>query len=99
MRGSKYWIRDSPAETTPPSHIRGFAVDEGRLRNRRVFADYFESGMSDEVRTDVRGNVWSSTGWGARRMEREDWSARGLSQTASASRHSLYVNVQRAQMP
>lgn len=46
-----------------PSHIRRFAADGGKLSQGRIFADNFLPGMTDGIRVDVAGNVWSSMGW------------------------------------
>jgi gluconolactonase len=46
-----------------PSHIRCFDVNEGRLRNGRVFAENFSPGMTDGLRIDANGNIWCSMGW------------------------------------
>jgi gluconolactonase len=60
---SQLYIIDSGLAFGGPSHIRVFAVDQQRLRNSKVFAE-FQPGTTDGVRTDVHGNVWCSYGWG-----------------------------------
>ena len=46
-----------------PAHIRAFDVDNGTLKNGRVFVD-MTPGFADGIRCDMDGNVWSSSGWG-----------------------------------
>ncbi len=47
-----------------PHPIRVYDVEEGkRLKNGRLFADMLP-GLSDGIRCDVDGNVWSAAGWG-----------------------------------
>jgi gluconolactonase len=46
-----------------PAHIRAFDVDDGTLKNGRIFVD-MAPGFADGIRCDVDGNVWSSSGWG-----------------------------------
>jgi gluconolactonase len=46
--------------------IWAFDVDGPRLRNPRTFASMAlegKAGMADGIRTDERGNLWSSAGW------------------------------------
>ena len=46
-----------------PAHIRAFDVENGRLKNSRIFAD-MAPGFADGIRCDIDGNLWSSSGWG-----------------------------------
>jgi gluconolactonase len=57
------YVVDSGITHGGPAHIRRFEVEEGRLRNGRVFAEDFSPGFTDGVRTDVAGNLWCSMGW------------------------------------
>jgi len=61
---AKLYVVDSGISHGGPAHIRVFDVDGARLRNPRMFADDFASGMTDGLRCDVDGNVWCSMGWG-----------------------------------
>ena len=45
-----------------PSHIRAFDVDGDTVRHDRIFVE-MAPGMSDGIRTDLDGNLWSSAGW------------------------------------
>ncbi|MEX1018868.1 MAG: SMP-30/gluconolactonase/LRE family protein [Litorilinea sp.] len=63
----KLYIVDTGITHNPdaPAHIRVFDVVDGtRLSNSQVFVD-MKPGFADGIRTDVHGNVWSSSGWGA----------------------------------
>ena len=61
----RLYIVDTGITHGGPSHIRSFDVEEGgRLARGRVFAENFAPGMSDGLRTDDRGQVWCSMGWG-----------------------------------
>jgi len=52
-----------PKHAGDPRPIRVYDVENGlRLKNGRVFAD-MSPGMSDGIRCDVDGNVWSAAGW------------------------------------
>jgi len=62
------YVADTGASHYPDAQriIWAFDVDGPRLRNPRTFASMaFEgkSGMADGMRTDERGNLWSSAGW------------------------------------
>ena len=59
------YIADTGRSHDPdgPAHIRRFAVEGDRLRDRGVFAAPDE-GMADGFRVDERGNLWSSAGDG-----------------------------------
>ncbi len=57
------YIVDTGITHGGPSHIRVFEVDGVRLRNGRVFAENFAPGMSDGIRCDEHGNIWSASGW------------------------------------
>ncbi|HTJ88674.1 MAG TPA: SMP-30/gluconolactonase/LRE family protein [Acidocella sp.] len=59
----RLYVVDSGITHGGPSHIRCFEVDNGMLRNGRIFAEDFAPGFSDGLRTDVNGNVWCSMGW------------------------------------
>jgi gluconolactonase len=59
----RLYVVDSGITHGGPSHIRCFEVDNGMLRNGRIFAEDFAPGLSDGLRTDVNGNVWCSMGW------------------------------------
>ncbi|HET6182816.1 MAG TPA: SMP-30/gluconolactonase/LRE family protein [Acetobacteraceae bacterium] len=58
------YIVDTGISHGGPSHIRVFEVDGARLRNGRIFADDLAPGMSDGIRADRDGNIWSAFGWG-----------------------------------
>jgi gluconolactonase len=62
----KLYVVDSGITHGGPSHIRVFEVDvgSGRLANGKVFAEDFAPGMTDGMRLDIEGNVWTSMGWG-----------------------------------
>ncbi len=60
----RLYIVDTGITHGGPSHIRSFDVEGGRLLRGRVFAENFAPGMSDGLRTDDRGHVWCSMGWG-----------------------------------
>ena len=55
------YIADSAASHDPalPRHIRAFDVQNGTLKNSRVFA-HIDKGIPDGIRTDIFGNLWSS---------------------------------------
>ncbi|MHB1304656.1 MAG: SMP-30/gluconolactonase/LRE family protein [Acidiphilium sp.] len=57
------YVVDSGITHGGPAHIRRFDVRDNKLHNSRVFADDFNPGFTDGLRTDVRGNVWCSMGW------------------------------------
>jgi gluconolactonase len=61
---SKLYIVDTGISHTEngPSHIRVFDVENGHLRNGKVFVE-MKPGMADGIRCDMEGNVWSSAGW------------------------------------
>ena len=46
-----------------PAHIRAFDVENGHLKNSRIFTD-MAPGFADGIRCDIDGNLWSSSGWG-----------------------------------
>jgi len=58
---SVLYVADSGAshDGSVPRHIRAFDVQQGRLRNGRVFA-HIDAGIPDGIRTDSGGNLWSS---------------------------------------
>lgn len=60
----RLYIVDTGSSHDPngPSHIRVFDVDGHSLTNGRIFFD-MKPGMSDGIRTDIHGNLWSSAGW------------------------------------
>jgi gluconolactonase len=61
----KLYIADTgtPKHPNDPHPIRVYDVVDGvRLKNGRLFAD-MSPGMSDGIRCDVDGNVWSAAGW------------------------------------
>jgi len=58
------YIVDTGISHGGPSHIRVFDVEDGSLRNGRVFAEDFAPGMTDGLRCDADGNVWCGMGWG-----------------------------------
>jgi gluconolactonase len=62
---SRLYIVDTGFSHNPdgPAHIRVFDVKGARLKNGRVFAD-MKPGFADGIRTDIDGNLWSSSGWG-----------------------------------
>jgi len=58
----KFYVTDTGSR----SMIRVFDVtDDGRLVNGKVFHDFSdaEGGISDDIRVDEDGNVWSAGGW------------------------------------
>ncbi len=59
------YVADSGSSHAPaaPRHIRAFDVEDGRLRNSRIFAT-IDVGLPDGIRVDAQGNVWSSAGDG-----------------------------------
>lgn len=59
------YVSDTGATHDPdgPRHIRAFDVEDGKLRNSRVFA-VCEQGLFDGFRVDVEGNIWTSAGEG-----------------------------------
>ena len=62
------YVADTGASHYPEAQriIWAFDVDGPRLRNPRTFANMAlegRSGMADGIRTDERGNLWSSAGW------------------------------------
>lgn len=62
------YVADTGASHYPEAQriIWAFDVDGARLRNPRTFANMAlegRSGMADGIRTDERGNLWSSAGW------------------------------------
>lgn len=62
------YVADTGASHYPEAQriIWAFDVDGPRLRNPRTFASMTlegRSGMADGIRTDERGNLWSSAGW------------------------------------
>jgi gluconolactonase len=61
----RLYIVDSGRTHGGAAHIRVFDVDvaAGRLSNGRVFAENFAPGITDGMRVDVEGNVWTSMGW------------------------------------
>ena len=61
----KLYVIDSDNSDGAKSHIRVFDVDlgAGKLSNSRVFAEGFAPGITDGLRLDVEGNVWTSMGW------------------------------------
>ena len=60
----RLYVVDSGITHGGPSHIRVFDVDGAKLKAGRVFAEDFAPGFTDGLRTDMRGNVWCSMGWG-----------------------------------
>ena len=58
------YVVDTGISHGGPSDIRVFRVDGARLRDGRVFVEDFAPGMSDGIRADVHGNIWSASGWG-----------------------------------
>lgn len=58
------YVVDTGISHGGPSHIRVFDVDGARLRNGRIFVEDFAPGMSDGIRADMHGNIWSASGWG-----------------------------------
>jgi gluconolactonase len=60
---TRLYVVDSGITHGGPSHIRCFEVDNGALRKGRIFAEDFAPGLSDGLRTDMKGNVWCSMGW------------------------------------
>ncbi len=58
------YVVDTGISHGGPSHIRVFDVDGSRLRNGRIFVEDFAPGMSDGIRPDMHGNIWSASGWG-----------------------------------
>ena len=63
----KLYIVDTGVQPHPsdPHPIRVYDVVDGvRLKNGRLFAD-MSPGLSDGIRCDTDGNVWSAAGWGA----------------------------------
>lgn len=58
------YVVDTGISHGGPSHIRVFEVDGPRLRKGRIFAEDFAPGMSDGIRADIHGNIWSASGWG-----------------------------------
>lgn len=61
---SLLYVVDTGISHGGPSDIRVFRVDGARLRDGRVFVEDFAPGMSDGIRADVHGNIWSASGWG-----------------------------------
>jgi gluconolactonase len=61
---SKLYIVDTGIthDENAPSHIRVFAVADGKLKNGKVFMD-MKPGFADGIRCDEDGNLWSSAGW------------------------------------
>jgi gluconolactonase len=62
----KLYIVDTgiPKSPADPHTIRVYDVEDGvRLKNGRLFVN-MAPGMSDGIRCDVDGNVWSAAGWG-----------------------------------
>ena len=61
---SLLYIVDTGVSHDPnaPGNIQVFEVVGDRLENGRVFAD-MHPGMSDGIRCDLDGNVWSGAGW------------------------------------
>jgi gluconolactonase len=62
------YVADTGASHYPEAQriIWAFDVDGPRLRNPRTFASMVlegKGGMADGIRTDERGNLWSSAGW------------------------------------
>ncbi len=62
------YVADTGASHYPEAQkiIWAFDVDGPRLRNPRTFANMTlegRAGMADGIRTDERGNLWSSAGW------------------------------------
>jgi gluconolactonase len=62
------YVADTGASHYPEAQriIWAFDVDGPRLRNPRTFASMSlegKNGMADGIRTDERGNLWSSAGW------------------------------------
>ncbi|WP_103257432.1 SMP-30/gluconolactonase/LRE family protein [Tabrizicola aquatica] len=55
------YVADSGASHQPdaPRHILAFDAGQGKLTNQRVFA-HIDAGIPDGIRTDARGNLWSS---------------------------------------
>jgi len=61
----KLYIVDTgePPNSGKPHPIRVYDVEDGvRLKNGRVFVD-MSPGLSDGIRCDLDGNVWSAAGW------------------------------------
>ncbi len=59
----RLYIVDSGLTHGGPAHIRVFDVVNNKLRKGRVFAEDFAPGLTDGLRTDMKGNVWCSMGW------------------------------------
>jgi gluconolactonase len=61
----KLYIIDSGITHGGKANIRVFDVDvgTGKLTNDKVFAEDFAPGLTDGMRLDVDGNVWTSMGW------------------------------------
>jgi len=62
----KLYIVDTgiPKHANDPRPIRIYDVEDGvRLKNGRIFVN-MSPGLSDGIRCDVDGNVWSAAGWG-----------------------------------
>jgi len=62
----KLYIVDTGAQPHPtdPHPIRVYDVENGTsLKNGRLFVD-MSPGLSDGIRCDTDGNVWSAAGWG-----------------------------------
>jgi gluconolactonase len=51
-----------PKNRTDPHPIRVYEVDGKTLTNGRLFVD-MAPGLSDGIRCDVDGNIWSAAGW------------------------------------
>jgi len=61
----KLYIVDTgiPKNASDPRPIRVYDVEDGvRLKNGRMFVN-MSPGLSDGIRCDVDGNVWSAAGW------------------------------------
>ena len=61
----KLYIVDTgiPKNASDPHPIRVYDVEDGvRLKNGRMFVN-MSPGLSDGIRCDVDGNVWSAAGW------------------------------------
>ena len=61
----KLYIVDTgiPKNASDPHPIRVYEVEDGlRLKNGRMFVN-MSPGLSDGIRCDVDGNVWSAAGW------------------------------------
>jgi gluconolactonase len=106
----KLYIIDSGLTNGGPAHIRVFDcdVEAGKLTNGKVFAEGFAPGITDGLRADVAGNIYTPSGDLLGKIHLPETCANlcfggplrnRLFMCASTSVYALYTGTQGALMP